>query len=73
MQFKKEELVTREIEIAGYLLKNLSLKQIAKKTGLNKKHLQAHLGNLMKKLQADNFLNLKTRLSQNGIAAGKQQ
>jgi len=50
MEFKHEKLVDREIEIAGYLLKNLTVKQIAEKTGLNKKHLEAHLGNMTEKL-----------------------
>lgn len=53
MEFKKEELVEREIEIAGYLLLDLSLKQISGKTGLCRKHLTAHISNMMIKLKAE--------------------
>jgi DNA-binding CsgD family transcriptional regulator len=59
MEFKKEELVDREIEIAGYLLQNFSLKQMSEKTGLSKKHLAAHLRNMMEKLGVENIPALK--------------
>jgi FixJ family two-component response regulator len=52
MEFKKEELVEREIEIAGYLLQDFPLKMIVEKTGLSKKLLAAHLQNMMTKLKA---------------------
>jgi DNA-binding CsgD family transcriptional regulator len=55
MEFKNEELVEREIEIACYLFRDLSLNQMAEKTGLNKKILTAHLRNMMEKLQAANM------------------
>ena len=55
MEFKKEELVEREIEIAGYLLQDFSLKMIVEKTGLSKKLLAAHLQNMMKKLKAEDM------------------
>ena len=55
MEFKKEELVEREIEIGGYLILNLSMKQICEKTALSKKHLSAHISNMMKKLKAENM------------------
>jgi DNA-binding CsgD family transcriptional regulator len=55
MEFKQEEFVEREIEIASYLIQDLSLKLIAVKTGLNKKILTAHLRNMMKKLKADDI------------------
>ena len=55
MEFKQEELVEREIEIAGYLLQNFSLKMIGEKTGLSKKLLAAHLQNMMKKLKAEDM------------------
>lgn len=61
MEFKNEELVAREMEIAGYLLQNLSLKQISDKTGLSKKHLAAHLRNMMEKLGVENMLALKKK------------
>ena len=47
MEFKKEELVDREIEIAGLLIHNVSLHQIAETTGLSKKLLTAHIKNMM--------------------------
>jgi hypothetical protein len=40
MEFKNEALVEREIEIAGYLVLDFSIKQICYKTGLQKKSLQ---------------------------------
>lgn len=63
MKFKKEKLVEREIEIAGYLLKGFSLKQISEKTGLGKKHLIAHIQNMMKKLEVENMAELMKILS----------
>ena len=47
MEFKNEELVEREIEIGGYLLLDLSMKQISLKTGLSKKNIAAHIRNMM--------------------------
>ncbi len=58
MEFKHEELVERELEIGSYLLNAVSLKDISKKTGLSKKHLDAHIKNMMKKLKADNMEDL---------------
>ena len=58
MEFKQEELVDREIEISGYLLQDLSIKQIADKTGLSKKILEAHIRNMMEKLKVDDVLAL---------------
>ena len=55
MEFKQEELVQREIEIASYLLNNFSLRHIEKKTGLSRKHLDAHIKNMMEKLKAANI------------------
>jgi DNA-binding NarL/FixJ family response regulator len=55
MEFKNEELVEREIEIAGYLLNNFSLRQISEKTGLSKKHLEAHIKNMMEKLKVEDM------------------
>ena len=53
MEFKKEELIDCEIEIAHYLLQNFSAKQIAEKTALSKKHLDAHIANMKRKLKAN--------------------
>ena len=55
MEFKQEELVEREIEIAGYLLQDFSLKRISEKTGLSKKLLVAHIRNMMEKLKAEDM------------------
>jgi DNA-binding CsgD family transcriptional regulator len=53
MEFKNEELVARELELAGYLINNFSLSKIKKATGLSKKHIAAHIKNMMQKLKAD--------------------
>ncbi len=58
MEFREEELVEREIEIAGYLLQNFSLKLMSEKTGLSKKHLTAHVRNMMEKLKAEDIAGL---------------
>jgi DNA-binding NarL/FixJ family response regulator len=58
MEFKQEELVEREIEIACYLFQGFSLTMIAEITGMNNKILAAHLRNMMKKLQAINMSEL---------------
>ncbi len=55
MEFKHEELVERELEIGSYLLNEVSLKDISKKTGLSKKHLDAHIKNMMEKLKAEDM------------------
>ena len=52
MEFKNEELVERELEIGGYLKRNLPIKMISEKTGLGKKTISAHINNMMKKLKA---------------------
>jgi DNA-binding CsgD family transcriptional regulator len=59
LEFKREELVEREIEIAGYLVQNFSLKMIVLRTGLAEEILRAHLRNMMKKLKAANMKELK--------------
>ena len=50
MEFKHEELIEREKEIAGYLMLDISVKQICEKTGLQKKIIEAHIQNMMEKL-----------------------
>ena len=55
MEFKNEELIEREIEIAGYLVQRFSVKQISEETGLNKKILAAHIKNMMQKLKTENI------------------
>ena len=58
MEFKNEALIEREKEIAGFLLEGLSLNKVSQKTGLSKKHLNAHISNMMKKLKADDTVEL---------------
>ncbi len=58
MEFKHEELVEREIEIGNYLLNGFSLRHISEKTGLSKKHLDAHIKNMMEKLKAKDMEDL---------------
>jgi DNA-binding NarL/FixJ family response regulator len=55
MEFKQEKLIEREIEIGDYLVHGSSLTYISQKTGLSKKHLEAHIKNMMVKLQAENM------------------
>jgi len=55
MEFKQEELVEREIEIAAYLLQDFSLHQIADPLAVNKKIIKAHIRNMMQKLNAENM------------------
>ena len=58
MEFKKEELIDREIEIAGLLIQHISVKQIAETTGLSKKLLVAHIKNMMQKMKAPDMTSL---------------
>ncbi len=58
MEFKQEELVEREREIAGYLLKDFSLKVVSEKTGLSLKHLAVHFSNMRIKLKAKDIQEL---------------
>lgn len=58
MEFKNEELIGREIEIAGLLMQQYSLNQIAQRTGVSKKILVAHIKNMMEKLKAENIESL---------------
>lgn len=53
MEFKQEELLEREIEIAAYLQQNFSLRQIAGQLAVNKKIIKAHILNMMQKLNAE--------------------
>ncbi len=58
MEFKNAGLIDRELEILGYLKNNFSLKEICDKTSLSRKHLVAHLRNLMQKCGAENISSL---------------
>jgi len=55
MEFKQEEIVELEIEIAAYLLQDFSLQQIADQLAVNKKIIKAHIRNMMQKLNAENM------------------
>ncbi|MEO6721559.1 MAG: LuxR C-terminal-related transcriptional regulator [Ferruginibacter sp.] len=63
IEFKEEELVEREIEIAEYLLQHFSLKMISLRTGLGEEILIAHLRNMMKKLNAADMKELIKRIT----------
>lgn len=54
MEFREEELIDREIEIAGYLHEGISLNEILVKTQLSKRMIAAHLRNMMKKMNCAN-------------------
>jgi DNA-binding NarL/FixJ family response regulator len=71
MEFKQEQLVEREIEIAGYLVQRFSLKQISEATGLNKKILAAHIRNMMQKLKSEDMATLKKIIENKGKAEYK--
>lgn len=58
MEFIKEGIVDRELEIGSYLVKAYTLKQIAEKTGLSKKMVSAHIRNLMEKLNTNTTVEL---------------
>ena len=66
MEFKKEELVDREMEIGSYLLQGLHTTNISKKTGLSKKTITAHIRNMMEKLKASNETELMSLLHKPG-------
>ena len=66
MEFKRETLLQREIEIAGFLLKGFSLQQIATRLEVNKKIIKAHIRNMMQKLNAENLEHLIENISSNG-------
>jgi len=58
MEFKNEELIEREMEIAEYLVQDFSLNHIAETTRINKKLVMVHIRNMMKKLNAENMSTL---------------
>ncbi|HVX25884.1 MAG TPA: LuxR C-terminal-related transcriptional regulator [Parafilimonas sp.] len=62
MKFKYEKLIDREIEIAKYLLQENSIKDISAKTGLSKRHIAAHIRNMITKLKVENEEALKQLL-----------
>ena len=58
MEFQHEQFVEREIEIANYLLQKIPLSEIAIKTGISKKHVMAHIRNMMTKSKVKNIESL---------------
>jgi DNA-binding CsgD family transcriptional regulator len=58
MEFKKEELIEREIEIAQCLLQGYTFSQICTKTGISKKHVVAHVRNMITKLKVKDIESL---------------
>lgn len=65
MEFKKEALLEREIEIAGFLLQDFSLGQIASRLEVNKKIVKAHIRNMMQKLNTENIKDLMHSIKAN--------
>ena len=65
MEFKKEALLEREIEIAGFLLQDFSLGQIASRLEVNKKIVKAHIRNMMQKLNTENIKELMHSIKAN--------
>lgn len=62
MEFKHEEFIKREIEIALYLLQENTLDEIALKTGISRKHVTAHIQNMITKSKVKNLEALKQLL-----------
>ncbi len=58
MEFKSEQLVDNEIQIAKFLMESFSLREIEKKTGISRRHLDAHIKNMMKKLKTNDTAGL---------------
>ena len=58
MEFKQEALVEREMEIAAFLQRDFSVRQIAIQLEVNKKIIKAHIRNMMQKLHAENIEDL---------------
>jgi DNA-binding NarL/FixJ family response regulator len=58
MEFEKEGLIQREIDIATYLLKHFSLKKIAGELAVSQIIIIAHVRNMMQKLHAKNMEDL---------------
>jgi len=55
MEFKQEELVEREMEIARLLVQGYAEKEITGLTGMQRKRITAHIRNMKVKLQATNI------------------
>ena len=58
MEFKNEQFVEREMEIANYLVQKITLNNIAVKTGISKQHVIAHIRNMMSKSKMKNIQSL---------------
>ena len=70
MEFLKEALINREIEIATYLLNDFSLKKIAVELAVSKKIITAHVQNMMQKLHAENMEDLVRLLKEKQRSSG---
>jgi DNA-binding NarL/FixJ family response regulator len=51
MEFKYEELVESELIICNLMAQGLSIKVIAEKTGMSRRIVSTHIGNMKVKLQ----------------------
>ncbi len=58
MEFKSEQLIKNDIQIEKFLMESFSLKEIEKKTGISRRHLDAHIKNMMKKLKTNDTAGL---------------
>ena len=64
MEFKNEELVEREIQIARLLVQGFGQREIAAHTGLQKNMITAHIRNMKVKLHARDLPTLIKLLQQ---------
>jgi DNA-binding CsgD family transcriptional regulator len=62
MEFKYEELVESELIIGSLLAQGLSIKTIAEKTGMNRRIVTTHIGNMKVKLQVKEIGELRKLL-----------
>ena len=58
MEFGREEFIEREKEIAQFLLRGNTIKQIALRTGLSRRHVEAHIRNMITKMKAEDLASL---------------
>jgi DNA-binding NarL/FixJ family response regulator len=58
MEFRREEFIEREKEIAQCLLQGSTIKQIALRTGLSRRHVAAHVRNMITKMKAEDLASL---------------
>ena len=62
MPFQPDELVEREVAIAGLLLRGFTAGQIAVRLRIGKRLVETHIKNMREKLNADNTVVMVTLL-----------